>query len=295
MPEPGKGDNVVAEFTTLDLEGGSPETPQKLDAVIKYLEENLKPEKMAKVKELLGLKTDLSNAELLLEFKKLLQEYPAPEDEKKKKKKKEDEEEIEAADYPGFMKQCMKAGKSMVDCAKEYKKKYPAPEKEPKKEEIAEVEQLARELAKKKEEDEEEEKEEYPKPVKKKMEELENLVKTQADRITALEKQKELSSVESEVTALVAEKHLSPRQRTQILELSAKIDPAARDELFNFFRTTQKFNVSEDVGLQESKIPGSSDDYTAEQRKEIAEKQGLNRLIETKADKTRKGKWWGPN
>jgi len=135
-------DNDVVDFDALDLEGDdtNPEMPQKLMEHMKFLKEKLSPEDYSKAVEDLGFDTELSNEDLLAEIKVLLG---------LKKKDEDEEEEDDLVSYKDFVEKCMADGKSLKECAAEYKEKYPDAE-EPAKEEQTALEELEKKLAKKK-------------------------------------------------------------------------------------------------------------------------------------------------
>ena len=211
MSENGKGNaEDIIEFDTLDLDEDKSGS-NKITELQNFLKETLKPDKYSDAMKILGITDDMSNIELL-EAVTLLLKKKEEDEEEKKKDEKVASEEVEAAEekvveekvvedkkpvYKDFMDKCMKAGKSMAECANEFKEKYPAP----KKEEIAEVEQLAEsaakeeiELAKKKDE-----KDEYEHP-EKKASELAPEIRKELDELKA--KANELVKVREEFDEL---------------------------------------------------------------------------------------------
>jgi ferredoxin len=259
-----KGNEIVS-FESLELEEGAEnETPpSQLNEMLSYLKEKLEPTDYADLMTKLGLEQDISNAELLAAFKKLLK----GEEEEEEEEEEPEEKEKKAMDYKEFIKKCMEGGKSLKECSAEFKEKYP----EPSKEEIAEVEELAKEFGKK-------EGEEGP----------EDELAALKLRIAALEEKDKLAGISSKVEELVKDKHLAPVQREGALKLAARLDPEGQEELLEFFRTTQKLTVHTDVGKLESVIPGEEgSDITAERRAELIELHGLQGLIDDKADKSK--------
>lgn len=286
MPDNGNGNtDEIVHFEELEQDGGAGTGPSKRDQLMALLNEKLKPEDMSQVRELLGLSKDLSNAELLEEFRKELakkKKEEEEEEEKKGQKKPEDEYEYPeektkkgaAPNYQQFMKSCMKDGKSLKECAAEFKEKY----KEPSKEEATDVERLAAtdwkteiDLARKKKKDEEEEEDEYPEPVKKKLKELE-------DEINALKKLQREEGIDHKIDAMVQEKHLSPRQAEGVKKLMYSLPEGQHEELLGVFRS-QSITVHEDVGKQ----PGAQvEELTSERRQALIKGHGLDRLMEEK-------------
>lgn len=261
MSNKGEDDAKIVNFESLELEEEDESSSQKLTELLAYLKENLEADKYTEVLAKLGVEQDLSNAQLLDAIKELMaakkpEEEEEEEDEKKKAAKKE-EEDTEKPDRAAFMKECMAGGKSMEECTEEWKKKYP----EPAKEEGATDE----------------------------LEAFKKTVKTLEDRITELEGQKELAVVSADVEKLISEKHLAPRQRELAIKLSANMDPENREELLEFFRTTQKLDVHRDAGVVTSLKPGdvAALDIDPERKQELIRMFGLDGLIEDKADQTR--------
>jgi len=259
-----KDKTVNFESLELDQDGGE-ESSSKLTELLKYLEENMEPDKYAEAMALLGVKQDLSNAELLEAFKKLMDPKKPEEDEEEEdddEKKAATAEEGEKPDRAAFMKECMaKEGMDLAKCTEEFNKKYPDPAKEEGAEEL-----------------------ELPEAVKAQL-------KTLEDQVAELTKDKELGVVATEVEKLVEEKHLAPVQRDAIIKLSAKMDPEDRTELLDFFRSTQKLNVHTDAGLLSSLKPGevAGNNLTVERKKELIELHGLSGLIADKADRSKLG------
>ena len=252
MSENGKGNaEDIIEFDTLDLDEDTSGS-NTITELQSFLKESLKPDKYSEAMKILGISDDMSNVELLeavtLLLKKKDEEEEEEEEEKKaaKKKAEEDEEEEEekkasekvaeleeeeekaaGPSYKDFMDKCMKAGKSMGECAKEYKEKYPAP----KKEEESEVEQLAEsewkdeiELAKKKKKDEYE----YP---EKKASELAPELRKEFDELK--EKASELSKVRNELDELKEKASELSKVREELDELREKASELSkgREEL----------------------------------------------------------------
>ena len=258
MPEKnGQGDPEVIEFEDLNLENET--TPSKEEQLAAFLKDKLSEDDFSAAAKLMGIATeDLSNAELLEKLAELLQgkkkeeedEYPPPEEKKK------------LADYKEFIKTCMGEGKTMQECAAEWKKKYP----EPKTEEESELQEDEKDKKKKKPEDEE-------------------MAQLKA-RIDELENANNLAKIEAEVSELVHEKHLAPIQRESVIKLSARLSDEDREAFLGLFKT-QRFKVNEDVGGTTQKRPGDSSypSMTPEEKARIMKTHGLNDLIADKAVK----------
>ena len=268
MSNNGKDDTEekIVKFDSLELDQDEgDESSQKLTELLTYLKENMEPDKYTEAMALLGVKQDLSNAELLEAFKKLMDPKKPEEDEEEEdddEKKAATAEEGEKPDRAAFMKECMaKEGMDLAKCTEEFNKKYPDPAKEEGAEEL-----------------------ELPEAVKAQL-------KTLEDQVAELTKDKELGVVATEVEKLVEEKHLAPVQRDAIIKLSAKMDPEDRTELLDFFRSTQKLNVHTDAGLLSSLKPGevAGNNLTVERKKELIELHGLSGLIADKADRSKLG------
>jgi len=352
LSENGKGNaEDIIEFDTLDLDEDKSGS-NKITELQSFLKETLKPDKYSDAMKILGITDDMSNVELLEAVTLLLKkneeeaemkaakkkaEEDEEEEEKKaaKKKTEEDEEEEEkkkAADlqeeekaaaptYRDFMDKCMKAGKSMADCAKEYKEKYPAP----KKEEESEVEQLAEaaraqdeiELAKKKKKDEyeypEKKASELTPELRKEFDELKEkaseLSKVREEFDELKEKASELSKVREEFDELklelvrlkeerrlaeiaqkvdeqIDEKHLAPKQRDHVIKLMAKLPVMYHDELLSTF-ATQKFRGFEDVGQTDVRRPGELPEVDEETRMRLLREHGIDDLIAERGTKRR--------
>lgn len=263
MSDNGKDDakDKTVNFDSLELDGDE-ESSQKLTALLAHLKENMEPEKYAEAMTLLGVKTDLSNAELLEAFKQLVAPKKPEEEEEEEdpEKKAAVAEEGEKPDRGAFMKECMaKDGMDLATCTEEFKKKYP----EPAKDEGAKPQELS--------------------------DEVKDQLRTLTDQVTELTKEKELGEIATDVEKLVAEKHLAPVQREAIINMSAKMDEAERTEFFNFFRATQKLNVHRDAGVVTSLKPGevAGNDLSTERKKELIELHGLGGLIMDKGDRSR--------
>jgi len=266
----GKGETIV-NFDALESEEGdeSPTNEQKLKGVLTNLKGKLEAEDYGGLLEALGIKDEMTNAELFAAIKELVKG--------KEEDKPEDDEEKEAASYKDFMKKCMEGGKSLKECGEEYKKKYPEPA--PKEEEIAEVEQLAAKLLKEKKPEDDEEKDEK-----------DAVISDLQIRLKKLEDEKELSGVTAKVDALIKDKHLAPVQRNMAIKLSARLNDEDQGELLEFFRTTQKFSVDQDVGHLPSNRPGATGggiDLTPERKEELLKLHGLDGLIADKADQSK--------
>lgn len=258
MSDNGEDSSEVIEFEELDLEEPTTTTEEQLVALLK---DKLSEEDFGAAAKLLGIEgDDISNAELLEKLTDLFKG-------KEEKPEDEDEEEKEMGDYKTFMKECMAEGKDLKECADEWKKKYPEPK--PKEE----GEEDAAELAKKKKKDDDE-------PEDEDMEKLK-------DRVSELEGKLHLEKVSNEVSELVHDKHLSPRQAEPIIKLSARMDEETREEFLDVFRS-QKFTVSEDKGSLASRRPGATTwEIDEETRQMIMKDHGISALIEDKGVKPR--------
>lgn len=305
-------DKILATFDTLDLEGAD---KKKAEDLMKFLKESLSAEKYKELETKLGLKKDLTNTELLAAIEELMKKKKIPDEEDEEnlasykefiascvkggktiedcaKEWKSKYPEKKLASYKEFMAKCMKGGKKMGECADEYKKKYPGPEAS--KEEQDEIAQLAetieKELKKKKDEEDE-----YPEPVKKKMEQLELTIQNLTTQVTQLAQAKEIAEISGHVQELVHEKHVAPVQVPGLVKLMSKFDKETQDELMGLFRT-QKFNVSEDIGKTKNDKPtGTAEPITAERKKELLKLHGIDSIIEDKGDKKAMAKKWGNN
>ncbi len=341
MSENGKGNaEDIIEFDTLDLDEDKSGS-NTITELQSFLKESLKPDKYSEAMKILGISDDMSNVELLEAVTLLLKKKDDEETEKMAAKKKaeedeeDEEEEKKAAEkvevevvkydkkpvYRDFMDKCMKAGKSMADCAKEFKEKYPAP----KKEEIAEVEQLAEatrvqaeiELAKKKKKDEYE----YPEKkaselapelrkefdeLKEKATELSKVreefdeLKEEASELTKvreefdelklellrLKEERRLAEIAQKVDEQIDEKHLAPKQRDHVIKLMAKLPVMYHDELLSTF-ATQKFRGFEDVGQTDVRRPGDPLEIDEETRMRLLREHGIDDLISERGIKRR--------
>jgi glutamyl/glutaminyl-tRNA synthetase len=263
--------NEVINFDALESEAAMPE---RLAKSLKFLEKKLAPADYAIFLEELGIGKDLTNKELfdkvcskLDEFsKKMFPEETAPEEkpgeappvEKKEEIPPKKEEELAAESSPefkAFMEQCMKGGKDQKSCAEEWKTQYPSPPTGPAKD------KEASELAKK-------------------VEELEK-------KCIALEAEKKLAEVKSEVESLVQAKHLAPAQREAVVKLSSQLEPTLRADFLNVFKG-QKLTPNVDAGQAKSEAPGATGTMTPERRKELMAKFGIDELILDKAVKVRR-------
>jgi len=345
LSENGKGNaEDIIEFDTLDLDEDTSGS-NTITELQSFLKESLKPDKYSEAMKILGISDDMSNVELLeavtLLLKKKDEEEEEEEEEKKaaKKKAEEDEEEEEekkasekvaeleeeeekaaGPSYKDFMDKCMKAGKSMGECAKEYKEKYPAP----KKEEESEVEQLAEsewkdeiELAKKKKKDEYEypekkaselapelrkefdELKEKASELSKVREELDELREKASElskgreeldelklELTRLKEERRLAEIAQRVDEQIDEKHLAPKQRDHVIKLMAKLPETYHDELLSTF-ATQKFRGFEDVGQTDVRRPGELPELDEGTRMRLLKEHGIDDLIFEKGTKRR--------
>jgi len=293
LSDNGKGNaEDIIEFDTLDLDEDK-SGPNKIKELQSFLKESLEPEKYSDAMKILGISDDMSNTQLLekitLLVKKPEEEEEEEEEDKEKKAAKPEEEEEEktaSPNYKDFMDKCMKAGKSMADCAKEFKEKHPAP----KKEEESEVEQLAEsewkeeiDLARKKKKDEYE----YP---EKKESELSAEVRKELDELklelSRIKEEKRLMEITHKVDEQIQEKHLAPKQRDHVIKLMAKLDDSHHDELLGTF-ATQKFKGFEDVGKTDIRRPGAPEELDEETRMKLMKEHGIADLIQERGMKRR--------
>jgi len=353
LSENGKGNaEDIIEFDILDLDEDKSGS-NKITELQSFLKETLEPDKYSDAMKILGITDDMSNIELLEAVTLLLKKNEEEEEMKAAKKKAEEEEEEEekkkaaekattlqeeeekkAAEkvevevveddkkpvYKDFMDKCMKAGKSMAECAKEFKEKYPAP----KKEEIAEVEQLAAaraqdeiELAKKKKKDEyeypEKKASELTPELRKEFDELKaeagelskvreefDELKAEASELTKvreefdelklellrLKEERRLAEIAQKVDEQIDEKHLAPKQRDHVIKLMAKLPVMYHDELLSTF-ATQKFRGFEDVGQTDVRRPGELPEINEETRMRLLREHGIDDLIDEKGMKRR--------
>jgi len=243
-----------------ELESGTGIQPTKKEQLLALLSEKLTPEDLGSVRELLGLPTELSNAELFEKIKaELFEKKPKDEEEDPAKKN-------QAPDYKEFVKSCMEEGKDLKTCAAEYKEKHgDATDAE-----IADVEKLAKaeDWGKKKKDEEEDE---YPPAVKKKLEELDAEIKS-------LKELRRTEGIDSKVDAMVSEDHMTPVQATGIKKLMRGLPDADQNAILDVFRT-QKISARNDIGGQA--LPGT-EPMTSEHRERIMQEHGLDRLLEAK-------------
>lgn len=274
-----KNKNDLASFETLDQDTDGEDKENKADqlkAALALLKEKLSAEDYKAVTATFGIKTELTNEDVLDTILAHLKEMA---------KKPEDEEEDEY-EYPKpktkkgadpsfqeYVKSCMKGGKDMAECSAEFKEKYK--DKVPDKKEEAEVATLALKWAeefKKPEEDEDKEKD----PDK-----LQEIIKDLKERVGVVEERARLAEIGNEVDQLVHDKHAAPIQKESILKLGAAMTPEMKDDFFKLFRT-QKYNVAEDAGKLQSGRPGEGLEIDDETRARILRTHGLNQLIEDK-------------
>jgi len=307
LSENGKGNaEDIIEFDTLDLDEDK-SSSNRISELQSFLKETLKPDKYADAMKILGIRDDMSNVELL-EAVTLLLKNKEEEDEEKKAAKKKDEYEYPAKEaaaptYKDFMEKCMKAGKSMADCAKEYKEKHPAP----KKAEESEVEQLSEsewkdeiELAKKKKKDEydypEKKASELAPELRKEFDELREKANELSDvrkefdelklELTRLKDERRLAEIAQKVDHQIEEKHLAPKQRDQVIKLMAKLPEGYHDELLSTF-ATQKFRGFEDVGRTDVRRPGELPKIDEETRMRLLKEHGIDELIDERGTRKR--------
>jgi len=304
LSENGKGNaEDIIEFDTLELDEDK-SSPNKIAELQSFLKESLEPDKYSAAMKILGINEDMTNAQLLEAVKLLLKKKEEEEEEEKKaaKKKPEEEEDEEkkaakkkdeyeypekkaaAPAYKDFMKSCMKAGKSMADCAKEFKEKYPAP----KEAEESEVEQLSEsewkdeiELAKKKKDEYEypEKKAALPPEVRKELDDLKL-------ELSHIKEEKRLMEITHKVDEQIQEKHLAPKQRDHVIKLMSKLDDSHHDELLGTF-ATQKFKGFEDVGQSDLTRPGALQELDEETRMKLMKEHGIADLVEERGMKRR--------
>ena len=264
--ENGEEGNDVIEFETLEEEEKK-EAPNKISELRAYLKENLEPDKYSESLKILGIDEAMTNEQVVAAILEGIQLLMKPEEEEKKKTPEEEEEEAKHADpdQKGFMEKCMKEGKSMADCAAEFKEKYPeAPEK---KEEAEEKKEAA------KPEDEEE---------KKKHLELNPETQKEFDElkleINRLKEERRLNDITHKVDAQIAEKHLAPVQKAGVIKLMASMPDEMHDELLGTFSNV-KFKGFEDVAHATSERPGDPETLSEDDRKRILKEQGIDDLI----------------
>jgi len=284
LSKPEDKDDTIVNFEALDAEKGgegSPDEEQKMKAVLTFLKEKLEPEDYSKFLEDMGIKDEMSNVELFDAIKVLL---------KGKEENGDGDGDGKDVSYKDFMKECLGEGKNLKECSEEFKKKYPEPA--PKDEEIAEVEELAKELAEelaKKANGDDDDNGDDEKKKKKKKDEKDDLITDLQKRLSTLEKEKELAGVSAKVENLIKAKHLAPIQREMVIKLASKLNDEDQGELLEFFEKTQKFSVNEDVGHLESGQPGAPGgiNLTPERKMELLDLHGLTSLIQDKADQNK--------
>lgn len=254
----------VIEFETLEEEEKK-EAPNKLLELRAYLKENLDPDKYAESLKILGIDEAMTNEQVVEAVLEGIQLLMKPEEEEEKKKPEEEEQEHADPDQKGFMEKCMKEGKSMADCAAEFKEKYPeAPEK--KKEEAK--------LEEGKKEDEEEKKKkdlELPADFQKEFDELKL-------EINRLKDERRLSDITHKVDTQIAEKHLAPVQKESVIKLMAKLPDEMHEDYLGTV-SNLKFKGFEDVAHAKSERPGEPETLSEEARTKILEEQGIAELI----------------
>ena len=261
-------DDEIVQFDELEGEKRDTTTPKlgaRLAEALTVLKGKLKPEDYANIATLLGVKTDLTNADLLAAIEKLVKPCDEPVVDEKKKR-----EEL-AGNYKEFVKTCMKDGKSLADCAVEWKKKYPEPAKAMGADFAALDAQIQKVL--------DEEKAALA-AVSAKDKQITDMAATigklqiSVDELTNLNKN---SSIKTEVDKLVTNHNISPAQHADVLKLAAGMPTLdARNAFLNVYRK-QKLTVTEDVGEQR----GASN-TTPERKKEILKNSGLAELINEK-------------
>ncbi len=263
--ENGEEGNDVIEFETLEEEEKK-EAPNKITQLRAYLKENLDADKYSESLKILGIDEAMTNEQLLAAILEGIQTLMKPEEEEEKKKPEEEKEQEHAdPDQKGFMEKCMKEGKSMADCAAEFKEKYPeTPEKK--------EEEKPLEEAKKKDDDEEEKKHlELSPETQKEFDELKL-------EINRLKDERRLNDITHKVEAQIAEKHLAPVQKEGVIKLMASMDDEMHDELLGTFSNV-KFKGFEDVAHATSERPGDPETLSEDDRKRILKEQGIDELI----------------
>ncbi len=258
--ENGEEGNDVIEFETLEEEEKKEEAPNKLLELRAYLKENLDSDKYAESLKILGIDEAMTNEQVVAAILEGIQLLMKPEEEKKKPE--EEEQEHADPDQKGFMEKCMKEGKSMADCAAEFKEKYP---ETPEKKEEAKLEEG-------KKEDEEEKKHlELNPETQKEFDELKL-------EITRLKEERRLSEITHKVDTQIAEKHLAPVQKENVIKLMAKLPDEMHEDYLGTFANV-KFKGFEDVSHATSERPGEPETLSEEQRTKILEEQGIADLI----------------
>ena len=263
--ENGEEGTDVIEFETLEEEEKK-EAPNKISQLRAYLKENLDADKYSESLKILGIDEAMTNEQVVAAILEGIQLLMKPEEEEKKKKTPEEEEE-EAKhadpDQKGFMEKCMKEGKSMADCAAEFKEKYPeAPEKK---------EEAKLEEGKKEDEEEEKKHLELNPETQKEFDELKL-------EINRLKEERRLSGITHKVDAQIAEKHLAPVQKAGVIKLMASMPDEMHDELLGTFSNV-KFKGFEDVAHATSERPGDPEILSEDDRKRILKEQGIDELI----------------
>jgi len=271
----GKGKEEVIEFEELDLEDSKEEDgSNKITELKDFLKENLKPDKYADSLKILGIDEAMSNEQLLeaitelfLQKKKPEEEEEEEEDEEAKKKKaaeaaeleEKGEEKKDAPDRKEFMEKCMKEGKSLAECNAEYKEKYPAP-KEDEEKKAADVDEKdeAKELT-------------LPEDVRKEFDELKA-------EIGRLKDERRLADITHKVDTQIAEKHLAPVQKPQVIKLMSKLPDAMHEDFLSTFSNV-KFKGFEDVGKTSARRPGEPEELDEELRLKLLKDHGIADLI----------------
>ncbi len=263
--ENGEEGNDIIEFETLEEEEKK-EAPNKISELRAYLKENLEPDKYTESLKILGIDEAMTNEQVVAAILEGIQLLMKPEEEEKKKTPEEEEEEAKHADpdQKGFMEKCMKEGKSMADCAAEFKEKYPeAPEKK---------EEEKKEAAKPEDEEEKKKKDlELPADFQKEFDELKA-------EIGRLKEERRLNDITHKVDAQISEKHLAPVQKESVIKLMAKLPDEMHDDLLGTFQNV-KFKGFEDVAHAQSERPGETEELSEEARTKILKEQGIADLI----------------
>lgn len=258
----------IVQFEELEGEkGGTPEPKlgARLAEALTVLKGKLKPEDYDGIAKLLGVKTDLTNADLLAAIEKIVKPCDEPVVDDKKTP-----EEL-AGNYKEFMKTCMKDGKTLADCATEWKKKYPEPAKAMGADFAALDTQIQKLF--------DEEKAALAAATAKDQQITEmaatiGKLQISVDGLTNLNKN---SSIKMEVDKLVTNHNISPAQHADVLKLAAGMPTEdARNAFFGVYRK-QRLTVTDDVGEQRGASKTSP-----ERKKEILKTSGLGDLIQEK-------------
>jgi len=241
----------VVNFESLELEEEETAGPSKMETLLSFVKEKLSEDDYSSLQKELGIEgKDMSNEELFEQIKALFK-GAKPEE----KEEEPEDEETEMMDQQTFMEECLTSGKDREACLEEWKKKNP--EEPPKEEGKGEPDELA------------------------------NKVSELQRQLSELKKDKDLGEVTTSVEKLIEDRHLAPIQKEMAIKLASGLDATGRKEMYNFWKKTQKFTVSEDVGSMASSRPGMPGAITPERRAELLKTSGLGDLIKDKADQTK--------